>query len=584
MKKLLFILMSVLAFLGWSTVCAQDYSAEFKDAEGMKSAFGEQNFTLAGKSWYATCGYYDNSAKDHFRLGRRTKDSAVAAKIESKFTSLGISEKGAVLEMKWDFENITAFNIVSSYNWDAGTKVFLLISTDGGTTYEILKTETIAEKDPSGAIVERIFSDGVAREKARYALALEGAKEGQCRLNLTKVFTNKRGDVDETAPEVDKILTKSTVPTAIEVYFNEAVTKASAEAVANYRIEGLAVTAAALAEGDKMVTLTTAAMTAGTEYTLVINGVEDAAGNKMENVSTKFSFGYAEVADLAALCAMRETYVEGQKYLVKGELVITAIVGKNGSNQTTTNAWVQDKGCDKAVGHSMMLYYVNNLFPETAKIGDVISGLVGELTVYNDLIEMQYFDTAMIEFTGETAEVTVDDVTIDQLKGSDKLQYQNAMVRIKDVMFADGGKFEANKSYKVTDGTTNIDVRTNREGSYLGETIPSKNTNVVGYVGYYSGNCQISPRMKEDINNDPTANENRADIEYAVYPNPTSGILNVEVAGDFHVSVYNLNGVQLMRRAATGKIQADLSKLAQGVYVVEISTAKGMVYTKVVVR
>ncbi|MDE5574255.1 MAG: hypothetical protein K2I87_00905, partial [Bacteroidales bacterium] len=59
MKKLLFILMSVAALLGWSTVSAQDYSAEFKDAEGAKGAFGEQNFTLAGKAWYATCGYYD---------------------------------------------------------------------------------------------------------------------------------------------------------------------------------------------------------------------------------------------------------------------------------------------------------------------------------------------------------------------------------------------------------------------------------------------------------------------------------------------------------------------------------------------
>lgn len=575
MKKLLFILMSVLAFLGWSTVCAQEATpktdliiSEYVEGSSNNKALEIYNGTGQDVDLSAYKIVQENRSnsgnENTFELELSgTLANGATYVIVNKQAGSDLQGKADLLDSKVMGFNgddalfiykgetkIDAVGIRGADKWDGGVDATLRRKCDKGpnTTWSIDEWDKFEIDDFSGL----------------------GAHCG----------------VDVKAPEVDKILTKSSVNTVIEVYFTKEVTKASAEIVANYAIEGLAVTAAALAEGNKMVTLTTAAMTAGTEYTLVINGVEDAAGNKMENVSTKFSFGYAEVADLAALCAMRETYVEGQKYLVKGELVITAIVGKNGSNQTTTNAWVQDKGCDKAVGHSMMLYYVNNLFPETAKIGDVISGLVGELTVYNDLIEMQYFDTAMIEFTGETAEVTVDDVTIDQLKGSDKLQYQNAMVRIKDVMFADGGKFEANKSYKVTDGTTNIDVRTNREGSYLGETIPSNKTNVVGYVGYYSGNCQISPRIKEDIgaNTDPTANESRADIEYAVYPNPTSGILNVEVVGDFHVSVYNLNGVQLMRRAATGKVQADLSNLAQGVYVVEISTAKGMIYTKVVVR
>lgn len=396
----------------------------------------------------------------------------------------------------------------------------------------------------------------------------------------------KHCGVDLKAPEVDKILTKSGVNTSVEVYFTKEVTKASAETAANYAIEGLAVSAAVLGEGNKMVTLTTAAMTAGTQYTLVINNVEDASGNKMENVSVKFSFGYAEVADLAALNALRATYAVGQKYLVKGDLVITAIVGKNGSNQNTTNAWVQDKGCEQAMGHSMMLYYVNDLFPSTAKVGDVVSGLVGELTVYNDLIEMQYFDTTMIRFSGETAAVTIDDVTISDLKGANKLQYQNAMVRIKDVEFADAGSIvEANKSYNITDGNGTIAVRTNREGSYLGEKLPLTKTTVVGYVGYYNGNCQISPRTKEDLLGGSVANENRPAVEYAIYPNPTTGLLNVEVEGDFGVSVYSMGGTRLVRREnLADKAQIDLSGLAEGMYLVEIRTAEGMVLSKVVVR
>lgn len=582
MKKLLFILMSVLAFLGWSTVCAQTdlfFSEYIEGTKGNNKALEIFNGTGADVDLSAYTVKQDNNGKgwkfDFTLSGTLKKGTALVLLHNESDASLLAAYPDAVLPTTY----LMGFNGNDAIGLFKGEELIDIIgvfgsSEDYGKDVDMKrKCDATAPSDTYNVA----DWDVTALTAGAFVLSEYEGLGTHCGSNPAE---------DETAPKVDKILTKSNVPTSIEVYFNEAVTKASAEAVANYRIEGLAVTAAALAEGDKMVTLTTAAMTAGTEYTLVINGVEDAAGNKMENVSTKFSFGYAEVADLAALCAMRETYVEGQKYLVKGELVITAIVGKNGSNQTTTNAWVQDKGCDKAVGHSMMLYYVNNLFPETAKIGDVISGLVGELTVYNDLIEMQYFDTTMIEFTGETAEVTIDNVTISELKGSNKLQYQNAMVQIKGVEFADAGdNFAENKSYNISDGNSTIVLRTNREGSYLGEKIPLNKTDVRGYVGYYSGSCQISPRTKEDIGVlGGVANENRSNIEYAVYPNPTSGILNVEVAGDFRVAVYNLNGVQLMRRAATDKVQADLSKLVQGVYVVEISTEKGTVYTKVVVR
>lgn len=577
MKKLLFILMSVLAFFGWSTVCAQEAYTKITSADELV----EDGIYLIASAEYGmamSMPFTNNIARE------RVAVTIANGVISTEVATVATDDLPYEIVLKKNGENWSLYDLVNQkyiarttedknqiQNQDDPYEWKITIDAEGNA--DIVSLESTPRRI--------LYNNKAGQERfAAYKQVTETTG------NVVQLYKKGGTYVDETAPEVDKILTKSETPTSIEVYFNEAVTKASAESAANYRIEGLAVTAAALAEGDKMVTLTTAAMTAGTEYTLVINGVEDAAGNKMENVSTKFSFGYAEVADLAALCAMRETYVEGQKYLVKGELVITAIVGKNGSNQTTTNAWVQDKGCDKAVGHSMMLYYVNNLFPETAKIGDVISGLVGELTVYNDLIEMQYFDTTMIKFTGETAEVTIDNVTISELKGSNKLQYQNAMVQIKGVEFADGGdNFEENKSYNISDGNSTIVLRTNREGSYLGEKIPLNKTDVRGYVGYYSGSCQISPRTKEDIGvNDPTANEGRADIEYAVYPNPTSGILNVEVAGDFRVAVYNLNGVQLMRHAAAGKVQADLSKLAQGVYVVEISTAKGTAYTKVVVR
>ncbi len=586
MKKLLFILMSVAALLGWSTVSAQDYSAEFKDAEGAKGAFGEQNFTLDGKAWYATCGYYDKTG-EHFRLGRREKDAESAKPVDSKFTTLGISEQGAVLEMKWDFENITSFQIVSSYNWEANNKVTLLVSTDEGATYTIVKTETIDVKDPSNEIVERVFSDETAREKARYALALEGEKAGVCRLNLTKVSTNEEVEGDTKAPEIKSVLT--TNATTVEVLFNEALDAASAETIANYAVNNdITVSAAKLGEDNKTVTLTTSAMTEGTTYELTVNGVKDAAGNATQNLKAVFAFGAVEVENIAALVAMRDTYIEGQKYRVKGEVVVTALIGKFGKQKNTTNAWIQDKGCEKSKGHSMMLYYVNDLLKD-AKVGDVLSGLTGELTVYNDLIEMQNFDTEAIEIKG-TADITVDDVTIADLSGADKWLYQNAMVRVKGVKFGQeaGETFAEDKSYNITDDKTTIAIYTNREGSYLGTKVPLTKCDITAYVGYHNA-AQLGLRTKEDIvaSSDNTAVENNEAIRFSVYPNPTDGMLNVELAegGQFSLFVYNMNGLQLMRHdGLVDNARVDLSGLAHGMYIVELRTAEGVVRTKVVVR
>ena len=327
-------------------------------------------------------------------------------------------------------------------------------------------------------------------------------------------------------------------------------------------------------------------MTAGINYELTVNGVKDAAGNATQNLKVTFAFGAVEVENIAALVDMRDTYMTGQKYRVKGEVVVTALIGTFGGNKTTTNAWVQDKGCTTSKGHSMMLYYVNDLLAD-AKVGDVLSGLTGELTIYNDLIEMQNFDTEAIEIKG-TADITVDDVTIAELKGTDKWLYQNAMVRVKGVEFADAGEtFEENVSYNISNGDNTIAIYTNREGSYLGTKIPLTACDVTAYVGYNKGNVQLGLRTKDDIAAASVAVENNDAIKFSVYPNPTEGILNVELAegGQFSLFVYNTNGMQMMRREGlVDNARVDLSGLAHGMYIVEIRTAEGVVRTKVVVR
>ncbi len=393
-----------------------------------------------------------------------------------------------------------------------------------------------------------------------------------------------RYSADTEAPVIEMVTGEASDPTTIKVHFSETLDAASAANVANYSLDnGATVDSAIYEEGRTYVVLRTSSLTPATEYTITVNGVSDRSGNATSNATYTFTFGYIDVENLAALNALRDTYVEGQAYRIANPVVVTAVIGSFGSGQSTTNVWVQDQGCETTVGHSMMLYRIEEN-AANLEVGSVINNLIGQLTVYNDLVEMQYIDEASMEITGETADVVVTTVTIAELLGENAQSYQNALVRIDNVLFADEGAFVANESYNISDGNNTIVFRTNREGSYIGMEIPADPTDVVGYVGWYGGQAQISPRMREDIGA-TAANEPASRIEVAVYPNPTDVELNVRAEGRFDLNVYSASGALVMAQSGLdGEARIDLSGLSKGVYVLEVRNSEGVAVNKVVVR
>lgn len=79
---------------------------------------------------------------------------------------------------------------------------------------------------------------------------------------------------------------------------------------------------------------------------------------------------------------------------------------------------------------------------------------------------------------------------------------------------------------------------------------------------------------------------NIVEVEYnkvAVYPNPTSGILNVELDADFDATIYNYQGQIVMREHCDNR-QIDMSGLASGVYFLQIKTDKDIIVEKVIVK
>ena len=71
---------------------------------------------------------------------------------------------------------------------------------------------------------------------------------------------------------------------------------------------------------------------------------------------------------------------------------------------------------------------------------------------------------------------------------------------------------------------------------------------------------------------------------FAIYPNPTNGLLNIEGQGTMHISISNLLGQKVLELNAEGNSSIDLSGYGQGIYLVRIVTENGVTLQKVNVR
>jgi hypothetical protein len=85
--------------------------------------------------------------------------------------------------------------------------------------------------------------------------------------------------------------------TEVKVTFTKAADETSAETIANYAIEGIEVTAAELDTTKKIVTLTTSAQTAGSNYKLVVSNIKSADDEALSDDDKEMAFvGYVVAA------------------------------------------------------------------------------------------------------------------------------------------------------------------------------------------------------------------------------------------------------------------------------------------------
>ena len=70
--------------------------------------------------------------------------------------------------------------------------------------------------------------------------------------------------------------------------------------------------------------------------------------------------------------------------------------------------------------------------------------------------------------------------------------------------------------------------------------------------------------------------------ELGIYPNPTNGILNIDLEGDKNIEVYSMEG-KLLNSEWTNGLQFDISSFTAGIYLIKVSH-QDKVYTSRIIK
>ena len=143
--------------------------------------------------------------------------------------------------------------------------------------------------------------------------------------------------------------------------------------------------------------------------------------------------------------------------------------------------------------------------------------------------------------------------------------------------------------YSTTD--TNISSFTT-----LGSMVTATSTSWTNYSGVlpantkyfminYNTNYQYylfvdNLKIEANHENDPSFIEGAVANEISVFPNPTTGIVNIAAEGLTNVSVYDVTGREVMSLGAESTI--DISELEAGVYFVNVATENGSAMKRIV--
>lgn len=234
---------------------------------------------------------------------------------------------------------------ISNYTITRGSDTLAVISAKSEATtypdaYKGTKKVTLTTEPQEVGKIYKLEIKGVADEFGNVIKTVGGK---------APYFQFTGSNVELTPPAVQKI--EYTNNNKVVLYFHKEVDKATANDPTNYEIKdnvGFPYKAEKDSDNGKKVTLTTEELEANTEYTIVINGVEDKYGNAAVNAKSKFRTGAtgftSEIPEISYIWAAsnKEIQIHFDRKIETAPTALT--VGKAGTSVRMLLAGVLDNG------------------------------------------------------------------------------------------------------------------------------------------------------------------------------------------------------------------------------------------------
>ena len=309
---------------------------------------------------------------------------------------------------------------------------------------------------------------------------------------------------------------------------------------------------------------------ASTQYTAPIAVSQNTTIKAIAYVGEEFSFVATArytfpnfVENIAALYEVENTT---ETYVLSGDVTF---VFRNGKN-----IYVKD-----ATG-GLLIFDQSNVVTTEYTEGDVISGgITGTISMYHGMLEfVPSFNTAAS--TQNTGAVAPTVITVEQLLTNN---YVSQLVKVENVSIAEGTTYtEGQNGSNLTFSQNGSEALLRNNFKTLDMTIgDNTNWDIIGFAAIYDENIQIYPRGNDDVTIVTSVEELASEI--AIYPNPTSDIVNIVTNGNAQrVEIANVDG-QIVSNEAVSSDVVTISLEAQpaGMYFVRIYTANEVIVRKV---
>lgn len=229
-----------------------------------------------------------------------------------------------------------------------------------------------------------------------------------------------------------------------------------------------------------------------------------------------------------------------------------------------------------------------NDFGYTVREGDEVE-VQGYVGFYNGLTQLENLDTVIFDNNESNPKSPAVVTQLDETTESE-------LIQLERVWFVDDNvtSWPDNGNIDVTNGMDTFIVRIDGEIIDLaGLSTPTYDTMNIAGLGNqfdrsspYNSGYQIFPRYANDITQwEETSSVSELDVDMNIYPNPSSGIVNVRSSAPIqNVRMFSLMGEEITPSevnilACNAKVT--MESQANGVYFIQVQTDAGMVNQKI---